>query len=158
MHKRSYCVIFLVFLLTISQSVFADGKEVSFNKSTLLSADDFYRNKVDKQDYEEFIDSQINVRKLIKVKDLPNVFDEKEWGIYPHTWRNHLKKAMIGNTKDLNPEQPVYYFLSVKDKDEKVHISFALYDAHIEKIRSQGGGHWTKKEFKRKFEQDKTSF
>ena len=154
--KRSniFCVVVLVFLLTVNQSVLAYSNDYSLNKPTFQSANDFYNNNVDKKEYKEFIDSDLKVRKLIMVKDLPKVFDEKEWKNYPYTWKKHLKKAIIGNTKEFNPEQQVYYFSSLKDDGEKINIQFAMYDANTEKIRSQGGGHWTKEEFKRKFEQN----
>lgn len=154
--KRSnfFCVIVLVFSLTVSHSVLAYSNEFSLNKPSFQSADDFYKNNVDKKDYEEFIDSKLKVRKLMMVKDIPKVFDEKEWKNYPYAWKKHLKKATIGNTTEFNPEQQVYYFFSLKDDGEKIYIKFAMYDAKIEKICSQGGGHWTKEEFKRKFEQN----
>ncbi|TDL72106.1 hypothetical protein E2R56_16840 [Rhodococcus qingshengii] len=154
--KRSnfFCVSVLVFLLTVTQSVLAySNDDFSLNKQTFQSADYFYNKNVDKKDYKEFIDSDLKVRKLIMVKDLPKVFDEKEWTNYPYAWKKHLKKAIIGNTKKFNPEQQVYYFSSLKDDGEKINIQFAIYDAKTKKIRSQGGGHWTKEEFERKFEQ-----
>jgi hypothetical protein len=149
-----FCVIILVFLLTGNHSVLARSNDFSINKPSSKSADDFYKNKVNKKEYEEFIVSNLKVRRLIMVKDLPKVFEEKEWKNYPYAWKEHLKKAFIGNTKDFNPEQQVYYFFSLKEDGEKIHIKFAIYDAKIEKIRSQGGGHWTKEEFKRKFKKN----
>jgi hypothetical protein len=149
-----FCVSILVFLLTVNQSVLAYSNDFSLNKPTFQSADDFYNNNVDKKEYKEFIDPDLKVRKLIMVKDLPKVFDEKEWKNYPYAWKKHLKKAIIGNTKEFKPEQQVYYFSSLKDDGEKINIQFAMYDARTEKILSQGGGHWTKEEFKRKFEQN----
>jgi hypothetical protein len=147
-------LIILVFLLTVNHTVLAYSNDYSSNTPSFQSADDFYKNNVDKKDYEEFIDSNLSFRKLIIVKDLPKVFDEKEWKNYPYAWRKHLKKATIGNTKDFNPEQQVYYFFSLKDDGEKINIKFAIYDAKIKIIRSQGGGHWTKEKFKRRFEQN----
>ena len=150
--RSSLCVMVLVFLFTVTNSVFAS--EFSLNKPSFQSADDFYKNNVDKKDYEEFSDSKLKVRKLIMVKDLPKVFDENEWRSYPYAWKKHLKKSIIGNTKGFNPEQQVYYFFSLMEDGEKVNIKFAMYDAEIGKVSSQGGGHWTKEEFKRKFKQN----
>ena len=147
------CVLVLVCLLTVSHSVFTSSNEL-LHKPSFQSADDFYEKKIDKKEYEEFIDSQLKVRQLLSVKDLPKVFDQKEWNDYPVAWKKHLKKAIIGNSKQLHPEQQVYYFFSLKDDGEKIHIKFAMYDAKMEKISSHGGGHWTKEEFKRKFEQN----
>lgn len=153
--KRSnfFGAIILVFLLTVSHSVLAYGNDVSLNKPPIQSADDFYKNNMDKKHYEEFVDSTLKVRKLIMVKDLPKVFDEEEWKNYPYVWKQHLKENIIVNTKDLNPEQQVYYFFSLKDDGEKISIKDAMYDAKTKKIRSHGDGHWTKEEFK-KFEQN----
>jgi hypothetical protein len=151
-------VFILVFFLTVNHSVLAYSTDFSLNKPSFQSADDFYKNNVDKKEYEEFNDSNLKIRKLVMVKDLPKVFDEKEWKNYPYAWKKHLKKTIIGNTKDFNPEQQVYYFFSLNEDGEKIHIKFAMYDAKNEKIRSRGGGHWTKEEFKRKFEQRKKVF
>lgn len=154
--KRSnfFGVIVLVFLLAVSNSVLAHSNEFSLNKPSFQSADDFYKNNMDKKYYEEFVDSKLKVRKLLMVKDLPNVFDEKEWKNYPYVWKKHLKENIIVNTQDLNPEQKVYYFFSIKDDGEKISIKNAMYDAKTEQILSHGGGHWTKEEFKGKFEQN----
>ncbi|GAA0336199.1 hypothetical protein GCM10008967_28230 [Bacillus carboniphilus] len=141
-----YGLIFLAFLIAASNSVLA--QEVS-----LPSADDFYKNNVDKKVYEEFDDSKLNVRKLTKVKDLPNVFNEEEWKNYPNVWKQNLKDSVIVHTKDLNPEEQVYYFFSIKDDGEKIYIKDAMYNAKTKKISSHGQGHWTKEEFK-KFEQN----
>jgi hypothetical protein len=153
--KRSIftCMIVFIFLLTVNHSVLAYSNDYSLNKPIFQSADDFYNNHVDKKEYKEFIDSDLKVRKLIMIKDLPKVFDEKEWKNYPNAWKKHLKKAINGNTIKFKPEQQVYYFSSLKDDGEKVNIQFVMYDAKTKKILSHGGGHWTKEEFKRKFEQ-----
>lgn len=153
--KRSnlFGAIVLVFLLIVNHSVLASSNEFSLNKASFQDAEDFYKNNVDKKDYKEFVDSKLTVRELIMVKDIPKVFDEKEWKNYSYVWRKQLKEVIIENTKELNPEQQVYYFFSLKDDGEKIYIKDAMYDGKTEKIRLHGGGQWTKEEFKQKFEQ-----
>jgi hypothetical protein len=145
-------VAFLIVLLTVSHSVLANSTNHSLNKPSVQIADDFYKNNVNKKDYQEFTDAKLKVRKLIMVQDLPKVFGEKEWMNYPSLWRELLKKSIIVNTKDLSPDQQVYYFFSLKNDGEKIYIQHAMYDATTKKLRSKGFGHWTKEEFK-KFEQ-----
>lgn len=149
-----FCVFVLVFILAGAGHTVLANNEYSSSTHAFQNPDDFYKNTVDKKDYQEFTGSSLNVRKRMLVKDLPKVFDEMEWKAYPNAWKMHLKKAMIGNTKDLKPYQQIYYFFTLKDDGEKIHIKFAIYDAKTGKINSQGGGHWTKQEFKRKFEQN----
>jgi hypothetical protein len=145
-------VVFFVVLLTVSHSVLANSTNHSLNTQSVQIADDFYKNYVNKKDYQEFSHAKLKVRKLIMVQDLPKVFDEKEWMNYPSLWRELLKKDIIVNTKDLSPDQQVYYFFSIKDDGEKIYIQHAMYDATTKKHLSKGFGHWTKEEFK-KFEQ-----
>lgn len=152
--RNSFCLSVLILLFTVNQSVLAYSNDNSFNP-TIQSADDFYNNNVDKKVYKEFIDSDLKVRKLIMVEDLPKIFDEDEWKSYPYAWKKHLKKAMIGNNKKFKPDQQVYYFTSLKDKGGKINIKFTMYDAKTKKVLSKGGGHWTQEEFKRKFNQNK---
>lgn len=147
-------VVFFVVLLTVSHSVLANINIHSLNKPSVQIVDDFYKNNVNKKDYQEFADAKLKVRKLIMVQDLPKVFDEKEWMNYPSLWRELLKKDIMVNTKDLSPEQQVYYFFSLKDDGEIIYIQDAMYDAKNKIIRSKGSGHWTKEEFKLKFERN----
>jgi hypothetical protein len=149
--NKFVCLVFFVVLLTVSNSVLANSNH-SLNKQSVQSADDFYLNKVDKKDYQEFADAKLKVRKLIKVQDLPKVFDEKEWVNYPALWKKYQKKSVTEHTKDLSPDEQVYYFFSLKDDGEKIYIQNAMYDATTKKLSSKGFGHWTKEEFKLKFE------
>lgn len=150
--SKSFGAVFLVFLLTVSHSVLANTNH-SLNKPS-QNADDFYKYNVDKKDYQELTDAKLKVRKLIMVQDLPKIFNEEEWMNYPSSWKKYLKKDIIENTKDLSPEQQVYYFFSLKDNGDKIYIQDAMYYAKSKKIRSKGGGHWTKEQFKLKFEQN----
>jgi len=87
------------------------------------------------------------------VQDLPKVFDEKEWIKFPSLWRELLKKNILVNTKDLSPNQQVYYFFSIKDDGKKIYIKHAMFDDTTKECLSKGFGNWSKEEFKLKFEQ-----
>lgn len=153
MKRIFFGMIILVFSLTLSHSVLANSANKSPNKPSFENADTFYKNNVNKNDYEEFADAKLIVRELMMVQDLAKVFDNKEWMNYPSVWKTHQKKDIIGNTKDLASEQQVYYFFSLKDDGENIYIKNAMYDAKTKEIYSKGNWHWTKEEFKRKFEQ-----
>lgn len=65
------------------------------------------------KDYEEFTDASVKARELIMVRDLPKIFDDKEWMNYPSIWKTYRKKHIIENTRDLAPEQKVTTDMSV---------------------------------------------
>ncbi|MGD6845609.1 hypothetical protein ACQCVH_24295 [Bacillus infantis] len=150
---RLFGMLILLILIVNGPTVMANGSGNTINKSKDQTVSEFYELNFDKNDYEEFPDAKLKVRKLILVKDLVRVFDSKEWLSYPSEWRNMLKREIGGNTRDLNPEQQVYYFFSLKDDGKKIYKKHALYDVKTKNLHLKGNGNWTKEEFKLKFKE-----
>ncbi|MFS0781590.1 hypothetical protein [Bacillus sp. 1P06AnD] len=153
MKKKIFCVIVLMFSLTITRTVLANSTNNAPIKPSFESAYTFYKNSVNEKDYEEFADAELKVKKLIIVEALPKIFEDKEWMKYPSVWRNIHKTSVIEKTKELAPEQKVYFFFSLKNDGKGIYFRSAIYDATTKELIGKSSGSWTKKQFNRKFEQ-----
>jgi hypothetical protein len=147
--NKKFCIVFVfMFLLLINHSVLAYGKEFSMNQDqTLQSADEFYNKVLDKNQYKEYRDSELKIRKLTTIKELPETFKEIKWD-YVKNHRHPFKEDFVDYTKRFNPERQVYYFLSLKDTDKVVFYKSALFDAKTKELIYRENGKWSKETMK----------
>ncbi|EGK4274715.1 hypothetical protein IO786_005160, partial [Escherichia coli] len=102
--------IFLLTLFTLGQSALANQNYEDVNQ--------FYKNTVDKKEYEEYSDSKTKVRELVIVRKLPDLIDTISWG--DEKGKQRLKEEVVSDAKDINSEGLVYFFFSLKDTGNKV--------------------------------------
>ncbi|EHC4362085.1 hypothetical protein JTG84_004614, partial [Escherichia coli] len=62
----------------------------------------FYKNTVDKKEYEEYSDSKTKVRELVIVRKLPDLIDTISWG--DEKGKQRLKEEVVS---DANVNRPV---------------------------------------------------
>ena len=136
LRKSVLGVIFLFSLFILGQSAWANPNYEDANQ--------FYQNKVDKKEYEEYSDSKMKVRELVIVRKLPDLMDSLDWD-YSERKRSSFKDNLVINTEHLNPEQLVYYYLSLKQSGNRVYCKEALYDAKTNNIIFNGERNWITK-------------
>lgn len=95
--------IFLLTLFTLGQSALANQNYEDVNQ--------FYKNTVDKKEYEEYSDSKTKVRELVIVRKLPDLIDTISWG--DEKGKQRLKEEVVSDAKDINSEGLVYFFGTV---------------------------------------------
>jgi hypothetical protein len=135
LRKRVLAVIFLFSLFTVGQSALANQNYEDANQ--------FYKTKVDKKEYEEYSDSKTKVRELVIVRKLPDLIDTISWD-YDERRKQHLTEDVIRNAKGLNAEELVYFFFSLKDDSNKVSYKYILYNPDTNKPIASVGGDWIK--------------
>ncbi|EPM7877592.1 hypothetical protein ACTQ74_004969 [Escherichia coli] len=86
--------IFLLTLFTLGQSALANQNYEDVNQ--------FYKNTVDKKEYEEYSDSKTKVRELVIVRKLPDLIDTISWG--DEKGKQRLKEEVVS---DANVNRPV---------------------------------------------------
>ncbi|EFM4758602.1 hypothetical protein HA899_005202, partial [Escherichia coli] len=102
----------------------------------------FYKNTVDKKEYEEYSDSKTKVRELVIVRKLPDLIDTISWG--DEKGKQRLKEEVVSDAKDINSEGLVYFFFSLKDTGNKVSYKYALFNADTKKPISTAESDWVK--------------
>lgn len=134
--KSVFGVIFLLSLFTLSQSALAYQNYENVNQ--------FYKNTVDKKEYEEYSNSKTNVRELSIVRKLPDVIDHEISWEYDERRKQHLKEHVIRDAKGMNSEERVYFFFSLKDDGNKVSYKYALYNPKTKKPITTVEADWIK--------------
>jgi predicted RND superfamily exporter protein len=128
--------VFLLSLFTISQLALANQNYEDVNQ--------FYKNTVNKEDYEEYSDSKTKVRELVIVRKLPDLIDTISWD-YDEKIKLHLKEQIVSDSKSMNSEGLVYFFFSLKEDSNKVSYKYALYNPETKKLITTVEGDWRKK-------------
>ncbi|EFB3209679.1 hypothetical protein FLO47_28270 [Escherichia coli] len=126
--------IFLLTLFTLGQSALANQNYEDVNQ--------FYKNTVDKKEYEEYSNSKTKVRELVIVRKLPDLIDTISWG--DEKGKQRLKEEVVSDAKDINSEGLVYFFFSLKDTGNKVSYKYALFNADTKKPISTAESDWVK--------------
>jgi hypothetical protein len=137
---KKMIVLFTLLLIFIGGNLV--NAKLSNQEQALISADEFYKTYVDKQRYEEYIDSKIKTRKLSTIKALPKVIDEMKWDYESSKQPQYMKEDFIRYTKRFEPERKVYYFFSLKDTGHDVFYQAAMYDAETKELMYADKGNW----------------
>lgn len=105
------------------------------------TVEDFYKNNVDKRQYKEFNNSKYIIRNKTTIKGLSKIFKEMDWE-YEEKYRQPIYGDFLEYTKRFDPNRQVYYFLSLKELEEKVIYKIAMYDVETKELIYSTYGRW----------------
>lgn len=124
--KKIILISSLILALTMPLALAKDIEKYPGNADKNFPKADVYYQKVNRDEYTEYPDSEFVLREKVLYKDINKVFSRVP--------KQYSAASEVGGGMGYNPERQVYVFFSAKYENKKLNTQHAVFDAETGRL------------------------